>query len=119
MYIIIGVRQNCFTPFLFWWVMKIDEIGYIQLLDTYKGLLTPTKAEIADMYFGCDLSLTEIAEIKSCTRQSVLDAIKTVKAELLDFESKVGFLTYKNKINDFAKNLTDADRQNLNIILEK
>ena len=88
--------------------MKIEEMKYCSLLDLYKGLLTPTKAEIADLYFSLDLSLTEIAEIKNCTRQSVLDAIKTVKAELDEFENKVGFLSYKTKTDSFIESLKES-----------
>ncbi len=98
--------------------MKIDEMGYCELLDLYKGLLTPNKIEIAEMYFSCDLSLSEIAEIKNCTRQSVLDAIKTVKSELDGFESAVGFKAYKGKVKDFESSLTDAQKQTLKGILE-
>ncbi len=97
--------------------MKIEEMGYIQLLDLYKGLLTPTKAEVAEMYFSCDLSLTEIAEIKNCTRQSVLDTIKSVKQELDSFEKKVGFLAYKNKVKQTVSTLTDDHKEIIKGIL--
>lgn len=99
--------------------MKIEEMGYCELLDLYKGLLTPNKAEIAEMYFSCDLSLTEIAEIKNCTRQSVLDAIKTIKSELYGFEKAIGFKNYKGKIKEFSKNLSDEQLQILKGILDK
>lgn len=99
--------------------MKIEEVVYANLLDTYKNLLTPNKAEIADLYFSCDLSLSEIAEIKNCTRQSVLDAIKTVKNELDGFESAVGFNAYKRKINEFYETLPEDEKQTLKRILEK
>ena len=99
--------------------MKIEEMAYAGLLDLYKGLLTPTKAEIAEMYFSCDLSLSEIAEIKNCTRQSVLDAIKSVKTELNAFEEKIGFKNYQGKIKEFTKHLSDEQLQILNGILDK
>ncbi len=98
--------------------MKIEEMGYSELLDLYKGLLTPNKIEIAEMYFSCDLSLSEIAEIKNCTRQSVLDAIKTVKCELDGFEKAVGFRAYKRKVKDFEETLPIAQKQTLKGILD-
>ncbi len=100
-------------------VMKIEEVGYLALLDAYKKILTPTKYDIAEMYFCLDLSLSEIAEIKLVTRQSVLDAIKTVKAELDELESKIGLVTLKQKITDLSKELPEGEREKLIKILEK
>lgn len=97
--------------------MKFDEIVYTELLELYKGLLTPNKSEIAEMYFSCDLSLTEIAEIKNCTRQNVLDAVKSVKAELDGFEAAVGFKAYKDRLRAESANLSDADRETLKRII--
>ncbi len=88
--------------------MKFEEMKYCSLLDLYKGLLTSNKAEIADMYFSCDLSLSEIAEIKNCTRQSVLDAIKTIKSELDDFEKRVGFMAYRIKTEEIIESLKEG-----------
>lgn len=99
--------------------MKIEETLYSELLDLYKGLLTPLKGEIAEMYFSCDLSLSEIAEIKSCTRQSVLDAIKTVKTELDAFEKAVGFKAYKHKVDKIIEELPEDEKEKLKGILEK
>lgn len=91
--------------------MKFEEIKYCSLLDLYKGLLTSNKAEIAEMYFSCDLSLSEIAEIKNCTRQSVLDAIKTVKTELDEFERKVGFMAYRTKTEAIIESLGKGENK--------
>lgn len=99
--------------------MKIEETLYSELLDLYKGLLTPLKGEIAEMYFSCDLSLSEIAEIKNCTRQSVLDAIKTVKTELDAFENAVGFKAYKHKVDKIIEKLSEDEKEKLKGILEK
>lgn len=99
--------------------MKIEEIRYSELYEIYKDLLTPTKAQIAELYFLFDLSLSEIAEIKNCTRQSVLDAIKTVKTELETFESKVGFKSYKEKVDEYFKTLSKEEQIKLKGILER
>lgn len=99
--------------------MKIEEVSYVNLLDLYKGMLTPNKAEIAEMYFSCDLSLTEIAEIKNCTRQSVLDAIKTIKNELDTFEKAIGYDAYRRKIAEFYETLSEEGKQTFKGILEK
>lgn len=99
--------------------MKIEETSYSELLDLYKGLLTPLKGEIAEMYFSCDLSLSEIAEIKNCTRQSVLDAIKTVKSELDAFERAVGFLAYKRETDKIIDKISKDEKEKLKGISEE
>lgn len=62
----------------------MKDLKYLQLWDCYGGLLTETQREICELYYECDLSLTEIAEQKSVSKQSVSDALKTSR-ELLDF----------------------------------
>ena len=99
--------------------MKIEEVNYLQLLDSYKGLLTASRVEIAEMYFGLDLSQSEIAELKGVTRQSVLDAIKTVKSELDGFEQKLGLNKLKGAIKEFSLTLEPDQRQKIIDILEK
>ncbi len=56
------------------------------LLDLYKGLLTEKQLEALDLYYNEDLSLSEIAENTSVTRQAVRDAI--VKGERILFETE-------------------------------
>lgn len=56
------------------------------LLDLYGGLLTEKQAEALDLYYNEDLSLSEIAENTSVTRQAVRDTI--VKGEKILFETE-------------------------------
>ena len=56
-----------------------DEIYYNELFAEYSSLLSPAQKEIFDMYFGMDLSLGEIAEIKEISRQSVSDALSKAR----------------------------------------
>lgn len=80
------------------------------LLDLYKGLLTEKQLEALDLYYNEDLSLSEIAENTSVTRQAVRDAI--VKGERILFETeekthlceRITALESKlKKINELAK----------------
>ena len=66
-----------------------------------------------------DLSLSEIAEIKGVTRQSVADTLKKVRAELDDVEEKLSFVKKKGQITDFAQSLSEDKRQILMSILEE
>ena len=56
------------------------------LLDFYGGLLTDKQADALDLYYNQDLSLAEIAELMSITRQGVRDNIKRGEKQLEDFE---------------------------------
>ena len=46
------------------------------LLDFYGGLLKPDAAQMIDLYYNEDLSLSEIAAQTGITRQGVRDRIK-------------------------------------------
>ena len=65
------------------------DLGYLQLWDCYGGLLTDNQREICEMYYMLDLSLSEIAEEKGVSKQSVSEVLKKSR-ELLDgFEEKL------------------------------
>lgn len=58
------------------------------LLDLYKGLLTEKQAEAMDLYYNEDLSLSEIAENTSVTRQAVRDSLLKGERILTETEEK-------------------------------
>ncbi|MCI5837889.1 MAG: DNA-binding protein [Christensenellaceae bacterium] len=60
------------------------------LFGLYGNLLTEHQKELFDLYYGCDLSLGEIAEIKKISRQSVNDGLKKAKEVLFETEEKLG-----------------------------
>ena len=64
------------------------EIGY--LLDFYGDILPERRRDILDLYYNDDLSLSEIAEQMSITRQAVRDSIKKTEQELFFYEEKLG-----------------------------
>lgn len=68
----------------------MDKLRFMRLWDLYGGLLTPTQREITDMYFNLDLTVSEIAEQKGVSRQSVSECLAVCKRELDGFESKLG-----------------------------
>ncbi|MBP5243083.1 MAG: hypothetical protein J6Z36_05280 [Clostridia bacterium] len=81
--------------------MKNTDTRFMRLWDLYRGLLTPTQREIADLYFDCDLSLWEIAEQKGVSRQSVSDCLQKCRKKLEQAEEKL----------HFSELLTEGDRQ--------
>ena len=69
----------------------------IMLFDFYRGLLTDKQAESIDLYYNEDLSLAEISEILSVTRQGVRDNIKRAEGIMLDAEEKLGVVARYKK----------------------
>ncbi|MBR2903762.1 MAG: hypothetical protein IKC37_03855 [Clostridia bacterium] len=67
-----------------------DDLAYVKYWDVYAPLLTERQQKIGDLYFNYDLSLGEIAEQLSVSRQSVYDCLQTTKGILLDAEKKLG-----------------------------
>lgn len=65
------------------------EISY--LMDFYGECLTEKQRNFLDYYYNEDLSLSEISENESITRQGVRDAIKRAENILIDMEQKLGF----------------------------
>ena len=62
------------------------------LLDFYGALLTDHRREIMRMYLEEDLSLQEIADSMSITRQGVHDAINHAQKQLQKYEDQLGLL---------------------------
>ena len=106
------------SRFSAWESTKLKDIKYTELYAVYGKLLTEVQAEITEMYYMFDLSLSEIAEIKNVTRQSVADALKKVRSELDDLEDKLKFVAKKRAILDFADTLDDGQKASLMNILE-
>lgn len=69
----------------------MKDLRYLQLWDAYGPLLTEHQREICELYYICDLSLTEIAEQKGVSKQSVSDALSKSRAILDEYESKLHF----------------------------
>ena len=70
--------------------MKLDEITQISLLhDVYGQLLTKRQQEVMELYHEENLSLSEIAQEFSISRQGVHDALKNAEKALLDYEQKL------------------------------
>ena len=62
------------------------------LLDFYGELLTEKQREAMELYYNEDLSLAEIAEPLSISRQGVRDSIKRGEKQLLELENTLGLL---------------------------
>lgn len=74
--------------------MKVEEnIKLINYFDVYGVLLSKGQQEIMRSYLCDNLTVSEIAENLSVSRQSVMDSIKKAEKKLYDMEEKLSFLS--------------------------
>ncbi len=92
----------------------------VLLFDFYGQLLTPKQVEIMNMHYNDDLSLSEISEHLSISRQGVHDSLKRAEHALSEYEEKLGlvkiFIEQKESLDkvflmldDVLKNDEDVD----------
>ena len=67
----------------------MKDLKYLQLFDAYGALLTEHQRDICELYYMCDLSLTEIAEQKGISKQSVSDTLAKCRALFDGYEDKL------------------------------
>ncbi|WP_312698827.1 YlxM family DNA-binding protein [Sedimentibacter sp.] len=78
---------------------------YSVLYDYYKELLKDNQANIIDLYYNQDYSLSEIAEDMNISRQGVHDALKRAEKSLTDFEDKIKLFYKYEKYQEAAENI--------------
>lgn len=83
-------------------------IELIWLMDFYGPLLTQNRREVMRLYCEEDMTLAEIAEQLEITRQGVSDAIKKARAQLEDYEKKLGLAARYRALGDEAQRCLDA-----------
>lgn len=89
--------------------MKLDEIAQASLLyDFYGQLLTKRQREAMELYHDENLTLSEIAEEFSISRQGVHDALKNAEKSLLDYEAKLGLVEKFQQSKEAIKKIDEA-----------
>ena len=90
------------------------------LLDFYGELLTEKQRECYDLHYNEDLSLSEIAEQLSISRQGVWDNIRRAEQSLTDIEEKTGlverFETLKREISGIKTDAAALGQAGENIV---
>ncbi len=94
------------------------------LLEIYGNLLTTKQKQILTDFYDNNMSLGEIAENTSTSRQAVNDIIKRSQKILENYESKLMLLEKFNKIKSditSIKNIVvnNGDKTNINTKLDK
>ena len=81
----------------------MKDLKYLSLFDAYAPLLTEHQREVCELYYMCDLSLTEIAEQKGISKQSVSDTLAKSRAALDEYEDKLHIIRTSERIARTAK----------------
>ena len=88
----------------------MDDILQLTLLyDFYGELLTEKQKQVYELHYQNDLSLTEIGEELSISRQAVRDQLKRTEKILLDYEEKLQLVSRFQAQKAIAKMKKIAD----------
>ena len=87
--------------------MEKSRLRQTMLLDFYGDLLTDKQRECYDLHYNEDVSLSEIAEQLSISRQGVWDNIRRAELSLTEYEEKTHLLerfdSVREKIADIKR----------------
>lgn len=100
----------CFTHYFLERIMFEKDLRIAYLLDVYGDVLTERKAEVLDMYYNEDFSLSEIAEQIGISRQGVRDLIRKGQDELLFLEAKLGLAQKLSAMREHVDSLASLIR---------
>lgn len=85
------------------------------LIDIYGYMLTDKQKDALELYYFEDLSLSEIAENMSISRQGVRDSIKRGEDTLLELEENLGYLKKLRKYTEVMETL----REQMSLLIEE
>lgn len=89
----------------------MNKLEFLRLWDAYSALLTPTQREISGLYLNFDLTVSEIADRNSITRQAVSECLSGCKRQLEEYEQKLRFVRGNLKYGlEVSFMMTDALR---------
>ena len=80
------------------------------LLDIYGKLLTNKQYDVIDLYYNQNLSLSEIAEEISITRQGVRKNLIDAENKLFDYEEKLCFLKEKLERQEIIEKIIEITK---------
>lgn len=86
----------------------MEERVYLSmLLGMYGSLLTDKQRNIMKLYYDDDLSLSEISELTTTTRQAIYDIIKRCHKTLVNYEENLKLLTKYDKSEKLKKSIKE------------
>lgn len=89
----------------------MEKMFYLNILyDYYKNLLTDKQRHYFEMYYSENLSLSEISELESVSRNAVFNQIKTVEKKLEEFEKSLKLYKKKSDVINLVKEYLPVDK---------
>ncbi|MBE6156479.1 MAG: DNA-binding protein [Firmicutes bacterium] len=76
---------------------------YNALYLIYKNLINDKTSEIFDLYYGENLSMQEIADLKNISKSRVGIIIKNVEKKLDNYENALGIYQKNNKLTEILE----------------
>ena len=86
----------------------MEAMEKILLFDYYGDLLTDRQKLCLDMHYNQDLSLGEIAQELSISRQAVYDNLSRAEALLKNMEEKTGFVSRDRQMRKAMQSIAGA-----------
>lgn len=97
--------------------MAEKNLMFVGLFDCYASLLSEKQADVIEMYYCEDLSLSEISEHIGITRQGVRDIIKHAEEELLRLENGIHLYEKISSHSSLIENIREkAKQQNFSVV---
>lgn len=103
----------------------LEKISHVVLLkDFYGPLLTEKQQNVLNLHYENDLSLSEIADDMSTSRQAVYDMVKKAESLLEQYEQKLGlverFQTMRERLKELSSLLegTEVNRHTVSKSVE-
>jgi len=94
-------------------------IYYNELYLIYKGLINDKTSEIFDLYYGENLSMQEIADIKNISKSRVGIIIKNAENKLDNYERSLKIYEKNNKLRKLMEsNNLDEIKNNIEKIIK-
>jgi len=92
---------------------------YNELYLIYKGLINDKTSEIFDLYYGENLSMQEIADIKNISKSRVGIIIKNAENKLDNYERSLKIYEKNNKLRKLMEsNNLDEIKNNIEKIIK-
>lgn len=86
-----------------------ENIYLAKLFDYYGVLLTDKQQQYFTDYYMENLSITEISENRSVSRNAVFKQIKDAETNLINYENKLNLAEKELKIKELLNNVEDEN----------
>lgn len=89
----------------------MKDLEVVNLYDVYGSLLTEHQRILLEGYYLFDLSFSELAENHGGSRQSVYDAVKKARQQLVEYEKALNVVKKNEELKKFCDDLSKKDEE--------